>query len=104
MSTTKPVSTEVSERARKYHSLALQKISSVGQINIAEALSTSETTVSRCVNGDLERVCQLLAAAGLKVVPKELRCYQEADINALFILAKGSLERMESPDKLSFDD
>lgn len=104
MSTTKPVSTEVAERSRKYFSLAFQRVTSLGQVTIAEQLSTSEATVSRTVNAELERVCQVLAVVGLKVVPKELRCYQEADINALFILAKGSLERMESPDKLSFDD
>lgn len=104
MTTMKPVSAEASERARKYLSLAMQRVASVGQKTIADQLDTSESTISRCVSSDLERVMQLLAAVGLKVVPRELRCYQEADINALFVLAKGSLDRMESPDKLSFDD
>lgn len=105
MTSTQPaLSSAVAERARKAHSLALQRLASVGQIRVAEQLGMTETMVSRCVNTDLERAIQVLIAAGLKIVPLELRCYPEAKINALFVLAKGSLEDMESAEKLSFED
>lgn len=100
----KPVSAEVTERSRKYLSLALQRIASVGQKTIADQLETSESTVSRFVSGDLERACQLLAAIGLKVVPRELRCYAEQEIEAIFTLAKASMVRMDGAKHLSFDD
>jgi hypothetical protein len=104
MSTTKPVSTEVAERSRKYFSLAFQRVTSLGQVTIAEQLTTSEATVSRTVNAELERVCQVLAVVGLKVVPKEMKCFPRDQIEAIFALAKARMQEMDSADKLSFED
>lgn len=97
------VSSAVNERARKFHTLALQRLSSVGQVTVSAQLGVSEATMSRCVNDNLERVCQLLAAVGLKVVPAELKCYPAEEIEAIFTLARNSMNKMGSVEKLSFD-
>lgn len=97
------ISATVAERSRKYLSLALQRISSIGQIHVAEQLGTSEATVSRCVNDNLERVCQVLAAAGLKVVPAEMKCYEPRKIAILMELARDHLNQLETVEQLSFD-
>lgn len=99
-----PLSAAARERARKFHALALQRLASVGQVTVSEALGCSESTVSRCVNDNLERVCQVFAAIGLKVVPQEVKCYPSAQIDAIFTLAKSSIEKMDSADKLTFED
>lgn len=99
-----PVSSEVLEKSRKFHSLALQKISKVGQNEIAKLISTSDSTLSRFVSADLERACQILAASGLKIVPIEMRCYDHETIEAIFTLAKKNLQRAESADQLTFED
>lgn len=94
--TVKPVSANVGERSRKAHSLILQRIASVGQVRVAEDLGTSESTVSRFVNSDLERTCQILAALGLKVVPIELKCYEPRKITLLLELARDHLNHLET--------
>lgn len=104
MPTAQPVSAAVLEKSRKFHSLALQTISRVGQNEIAKLIGTSETTVSRHIAAELERACQVLAAAGLKVVPADMRCYPEDQIEALFTLAKARLKAMESAEKLIFEE
>ncbi|UGQ44954.1 hypothetical protein [Massilia endophytica] len=98
-----PVSSADAEKARKYHSLALQRISSVGQNNMAERLKTSESTVSRFVAADLERACAFLSVLGLKVVPSEMKCYDAKTIDTLMHLAREHLNRLETPEQLSFD-
>ena len=99
-----PISSATRERSRKFLALALQRVSSVGQRNIAEQLSTSESTISRLVSTELERVCQLLEVVGLKVVPQELKCYEPRKIAILHELAREYLNKMDAPDSLSFDD
>lgn len=100
----KPVSASVNERSRKAHSLVLQRLASVGQGTVAEMIGTSESTISRFVNTDLERSCQILAALGLKVVPIELRCYEPRKIAILMELARDHLNQLETVEQLSFDD
>lgn len=100
----KPVSASVSERSRKAHSLVLQRFASVGQVTVAEMIGTSESTVSRFVNTDLERSCQIFAALGLKVVPIELKCYEPRKIAILMELARDHLNQLETVEQLSFDD
>jgi len=90
------------ERARKSHSLALQHISAVGQSNIATEIGVSPPTVSRFVSDDLERACQVLCAAGLKIVPAEMQCFPPRKIEILLELARDHLHQLESVDQLSF--
>jgi adenylosuccinate lyase len=104
MSPTQPVSVTTVERARKYFALAFQRISSVGQNKIAEQIKTSEATVSRFVQKDLEMACQVLAEVGLKVVPVDMKCFPQDQIEAIFALAKARMQEMDSAEKLQFDD
>jgi len=69
--------------ARRYLSLSLQRIGSVGQKKIAEQLELSEATLSRFVANDLERACQVLSMAGLQVCPKDVVVVSRDDIQAL---------------------
>jgi hypothetical protein len=97
------VSTYVAERARKFHSLSLQRIATVGQNQIAEQLQVSEATVSRFVGTDLERACHVLSILGLKVVPAEMKCYPKDQIDAIFTLARASMNRVADVEQLSFE-
>lgn len=99
----KPVSAAVVERARKFHSLALQRVASVGQNEIAEQLQVSEATVSRFVSGDLERACHVISILGLKVVPVDMKCYPKDEIDAIFALARGRLNQVDNVEQLSFE-
>jgi len=97
------VSSAVGERSRKFYSLVLQRLASVGQVSVSEQIGVSESTVSRFVAADIERACQVLAAVGLKVVPAEMQCYPRGEIEAIFTLAKASLGKLETVDQLQFD-
>jgi hypothetical protein len=70
-----PVSAQVTERARKNHTLILQRLASVGQSQLAQALGVSESAVSRMKDKELADLSKLLAVLGLKVVPLEMRCF-----------------------------
>ncbi|ENH6340909.1 hypothetical protein ABWH74_004299 [Burkholderia vietnamiensis] len=94
----------VTERARKSHSLALQRISAKGQNTIATEIGVSPPTVSRFVSDDLERACQVLAAAGLKVVPVEMQCFPPRKVEMLLELARDHLSQLKSVDQLSWED
>ena len=98
-----PVSSADVERSRKFLALVLQRVSSVGQNRIAEQLATSESTISRLVSTDLERVCQVLTVLGLKVVPCEMKCYEPRKIAILLELARDHLSQLENVEQLSFD-
>lgn len=97
------VSSAVGERSRKFQALVLQRLSSVGQVGVSELLGVSEATVSRFVKDDLERACQVLAAAGLKVVPGEMKCYDPEWIDAVFKLARAGMNQVDNVEQLSFD-
>lgn len=98
-----PLSSATSERSRKFHSLVLQRAASVGQNQIAEQLQVSEATISRFVSADLERACQVLAVLGLKVVPSDMKCYPKDQIEAIFTLARSSMNRIDDVEQLSFE-
>jgi hypothetical protein len=97
------VSLALTERSRKAHSLALQRLASVGQAEVARALDTSESTISRAVNGELERMCAILTAVGLKVVPAEMQCFPPRKVAILMELARDHLNQLETPEQLQWD-
>lgn len=98
-----PVSSTVAERARKFHALALQRMATLGQRQVAEELRVSEATMSRFVSADLERASHVLAILGLKVVPAEMKCYPKDQIDAIFTLARASMNRVADVEQLSFE-
>ena len=97
------VSCAITERSRKAHSLALQRLASVGQAEVARILDTSESTISRAVNNELERACAILAAAGLKVVPADMQCFPPRKVAILMELARDHLNQLENVEQLSWD-
>jgi len=98
-----PLSSAAAERSRKFHSLILQKVSQIGQNNIARDLSISESTISRFVSSDIEKLCAVLSVLGLKVVPVEMKCYEPRKIAILMELACDHLNQLETVEQLSFD-
>lgn len=98
------VSTGEGDKARKYFSLALQKLASVGQRAAAESLGVHESTVSRMKESELERCCKLFANLGLKVVDSEMKCYRPQDIDPYIQLAKQHMERVRSAEQLVWED
>jgi hypothetical protein len=97
-------SVPAAERARKSHSIALQRISAVGQNNIATEIGVSPPTISRCVSEDLERVMQVLAAAGLKVVPVDRICVDQSMYQALVTIASGAMSNPDTMQQLVWED
>ena len=100
-----PVSAELKDRSRKNHSVILQAIGRTGQQVAADCIGTSVSTVSRWQSSEgtsmgLENIATLLAAVGLKVVPKDMKCFPAHEVQALFTLAKAHLARAESLDSL----
>lgn len=97
------LSSATTERSRKFHTLALQRVASVGQVNVAAQMQVSEATVSRFISADLERACHVMAILGLKVVPMEMKCYPKDQIEAIFTLARASMNRVDDVEQLSFE-
>lgn len=98
------VSTPPAERARKSLSLALQRISAVGQNVIAGEIGVSPPTVSRFVAEDLERACLILANAGLKVVDANRVCVDMTMYQAIATIAAGSMGSPETIRRLVWED
>lgn len=92
-----PVNTDPAFRARKMHSLILQRIHG-SQSAIAAAMGVSESAISRFKGEQLEMFCRVLAHAGIKAVPAELKCYDPRELDALFVLARGQFDRAQSVD------
>lgn len=90
------------ESARKIVKAIFQRLSSMGQNTVAEALSTSESTVSR-LKADVPQFAAMLAKLGLKVVPAEMHCYDEKTIGALMELARQRMEQLKTPQQLAQD-
>ncbi len=74
--------------ARKITSTILQRLASVGQKPVADALSVSEATVSRMKGEGLESFSALLGTLGLKVVPATHKCYAPEYIEHLHYFAQ----------------
>lgn len=91
-------------RARKYESLLLARLASTGQRPVADAIGVHESTVSRLKDGPIAQFCQVLPLIGLKLVPAEMRCFSEQELEALFVLAKARLGRMASVRELEWED
>lgn len=86
-------------------STVLQRLQEPGRaVAIASAMGVSESTVSRLKNEHLESLCELLAHAGLKIVPVEVKCFPAEKIAALLTLAKAHLDSIESADEMIWEE
>lgn len=86
-------------------SIVLQRLQEPGRaVAIAAAMGVSESTVSRLKNEHLESLCELLAHAGMKLVPVETKCFPAEKIEALLTLAKAHLAEIETADDIVWDE
>jgi len=90
--------------ARKSQTQILQRLASVGQKPVAEALSVSEATVSRMKDTGVESFTALLGALGLKVVPAEHKCYAPEYIEHLHYFAKRGMQEATPELAQDFDE
>lgn len=92
------------ERARKNQAAILSRLSSVGQVNIAEAVGVSEPLISKLKAkegnqkfSDVELFSRVIAACGLKIVPAEKECYTPEYMQSLRYLARLRLNDPTAP-------
>ena len=99
------LSVESPAKARKFAGLIRQRLAEHGQAPVARACEVDVATVSRWVSeGRLDQFATLLDVLQLKVVPNHLRCYPEAEIEALFALAQSRLRHLHHARELAEDD
>jgi hypothetical protein len=93
------------ERARKIVKLIFQRLSSAGQNTVAQGLGVSEATVSR-MKEEAPRFAAMFSLLGLKVVPAEMKCYDEATLASILQLAQQRMAQLQTPQQLAndFDD
>lgn len=100
MAALNPVPDEI---ARKIVKEVFQRLSSVGQVRVAEALGVSEATVSR-LKEQMPQFAGMLSKLGLKVVPVEMRCYDEKTLASILQLAQQRMAQIQSPQSLAWDE
>lgn len=98
------LSPEIAERARKNRSTIFEGLSSVGQVEVARRLGIVESTLSKMKGDELEKAAQVMAAAGLKVVPVAYRCVDPRYMEAILVLAGQQIDRLRQRPELSFED
>lgn len=94
------VSVTPDERARKSLSIALQRISEVGQNTIASAIGVSAATVSRDV-ADLERAIKIISHAGIRLVTDDQVCVDKTMYQAIATIALGAMGNPETLKRLA---
>ena len=92
------------DRARKIETIVRRRTIQVGQATLARETQETESKISRLMNADLPLISNSLALLGLKVVPEEMKCYDRGQIEAIFMLARARMQRMESIEDLISDD
>lgn len=91
-------SAEAAERSRKIVQVVLQRLAQRTAARVADAVGTSESTVSRFSSEHLDKVAAIFAELGLKVVPAEYKCYEPGYIEALHRLAQEQLKAEATPE------
>lgn len=97
------LSPEQIARANKSHTRILQALDKTQQNNIAVALGCDESKVSRA-KSDLQWFCQVLAVCGLKVVPTEFKALDRDFVDALLVMNKKLMNRVQTVDDLAHDE
>jgi hemoglobin-like flavoprotein len=95
---------EPSARARKITSTVMQHVHADRQTAIAAAIGVHESTVSRLLSDHLDKLAQVLAHAGLKVVPEAYRCVDPEVARAIEIIHDKAMQRVGSPVSLMWED
>lgn len=97
---TPKLSHEQTARARKNLHFILQRVNSVGNGPIALAVDCDEATISRMKPDKFEQFSQILAVLDLKIVPAEMRCFNEHDIAMFIHGSKRWMEHIQGVDQL----
>ena len=97
---TSPLSQEQIVRARKNYIVLMQRLASIGNGPVALAVGVDEATISRMKPEKFEQFCQILAVLDLKVVPKEMQCFDKRDIATLLHQAKRYMDLIQDTDQL----
>ena len=105
------VSIELSASARNGVSRILHSLANSRQSELAEQLGVDPSTLSRMKtdrkNNDLteiEMFCELLSCLGLKIVPKEYQSIDKARVEALLVMSKSWMSRIDTVDDLFHDE
>lgn len=84
--------------------MVLQRLVSVGQKTVADAIGLSESTVSRWKEGEIERWAKLFALLGLQVVPVSAVVVNAEYLRSLETLAELGLKaEKKRPGPLGWD-
>ncbi len=105
------VSPELLAMARNDVSRIIQGLNSTNQSKIAEQIGIDPGTLSKWKNDKqsngltfIENCCVLLRSLEIKPVPVTYRMIREEKLQALFVMSKAWMGRMESVDDLFQDD
>lgn len=105
------VSIELSASARNDVSRILQALATGNNSEIATLIGVDPSTVSRMKNDkktngltEIETLCKLLSCLGLKIVPKEYQSIDKSRVEALLVMSKSWMSRIESVDDLFHDE
>ena len=101
--TTTSLSQEQTVRARKNYQVLLQQLAAVGNAPVALAVGCDEATISRMKPEKFQQFSEILAVLDLKIVPTNMRCFNERDIGAIFHQAKRWMEHVQHVDQLEED-
>ncbi|GAB3479428.1 CII family transcriptional regulator [Azotobacter salinestris] len=102
MATTQ-LSQEQAARARKNFIILMQRLASVGNAPVALAVGCDEATISRMKPEKFQQFAEILAVLDLKVVPSEMRCFNERDIEMFIHGSKRWMEHIQGVDQLEAD-
>lgn len=105
------VSIELSASARNGVSRILQALSQGNNGEIAAQIGVDPSTLSRMKNEkknndltEIETFCELLSCLGLKIVPKEYQSIDKSRVEALLVMSKSWMSRIDTVDDLFHDE
>lgn len=97
---TNQLSPEQAAWSRNMQAQILQAIDTTGQHAVADCIGVDTTTITKmktahgtAKHSDIERLCHLLAATGLKIVDKDMKCYDRQHVSWLYGMAKLGMNR-----------
>lgn len=97
------LSQEQAVRARKNYAVLMQRLASIGNAPVALAVGCDEATISRMKPEKFEQFAEILSVLDLKIVPTQMRCFNERDIETILHQAKRWMEHVQGVDQLEFD-
>lgn len=100
---TSPLSQEQTVRARKNMAVLMQRLASVGNGPVALAVGCDEATISRMKPEKFQQFAEILSVLDLKIVPSEMRCFNERDIEMFIHGSKRWMEHIQGVDQLQED-